>query len=128
MKTSPRRRLRFRYSRGWRRARTNPLAPKSSPRYGISLAVTPSKARHMPDKAAVASGPATGDGASVNPLRAGLASDQITDPCSVVFFGASGDLFKRMLLPAMWLMRVQGILPNDFAIVGFSRTEYSNDE
>jgi glucose-6-phosphate 1-dehydrogenase len=79
----------------------------------------------MPDAVATVSH----DGAGVtNPLRAGLQSDRISDPCSVVFFGASGDLFKRMLLPAMWLMRVQGILPNDFAIVGFSRTEYSNDE
>ena len=81
----------------------------------------------MPDKAAVASGPATGDGASVNPLRAGLASDQITDPCSVVFFGASGDLFKRMLLPAIYSMRLRGTLPADFALVGFARTPYSDE-
>jgi glucose-6-phosphate 1-dehydrogenase len=68
------------------------------------------------------------DGKGVNPLRAGLQSDRISDPATVVFFGASGDLFKRMLLPAMWSMRVRGILPNDFAIVGFARTEYSDDE
>ncbi|HET9029583.1 MAG TPA: glucose-6-phosphate dehydrogenase [Candidatus Aquilonibacter sp.] len=64
----------------------------------------------------------------INPLRAGLQTDRISDPATVVFFGASGDLFKRMLLPAMWAMRARGILPNDFAIVGFSRTEYSDDE
>jgi len=69
------------------------------------------------------------DGKSMtNPLRAGLQTDRISDPCSVVFFGASGDLFKRMLLPAMYMLRVSGILPNDFAIVGFSRTEYTDDQ
>ncbi len=64
----------------------------------------------------------------VNPLRAGLHVDRITDPCSIVFFGASGDLFKRMLLPAMYSLRMRGILPNDIAITGFSRTSYTNDE
>jgi glucose-6-phosphate 1-dehydrogenase len=76
---------------------------------------------------AVATVSADGKGLT-NPLRAGLHTDRISDPASVVFFGASGDLFKRMLLPAMWSLRVRGILPNDFAIVGFSRTEYTNDE
>src|SRR5579862_7973129 len=68
-----------------------------------------------------------GDGAAFNPLRAGLPSDRITDPCTIVFFGASGDLFKRMLLPAIYSMRLRGTLPTDFALVGFSRTEYDND-
>lgn len=65
---------------------------------------------------------------SENPLRAGLHTDRISDPCSLVFFGASGDLFKRMLLPAVYSLRLNGILPTDFAVVGFSRTKYSDDE
>jgi glucose-6-phosphate 1-dehydrogenase len=77
----------------------------------------------MPDAVATVSV----DGQAENPLRAGLVSDRITDPCSIVFFGASGDLFKRMLLPAMYSLRLHGVLPNDFAIVGFSRTEYTDD-
>ncbi|MEO9264080.1 MAG: glucose-6-phosphate dehydrogenase [Candidatus Baltobacteraceae bacterium] len=68
------------------------------------------------------------DGKHINPLRAGVQSDRVTDPCCIVFFGASGDLFKRMLLPAMYALRLQGILPADFAIVGFSRTSYSDDD
>ena len=67
------------------------------------------------------------DGKQTNPLRAGMHSDRISDPCSIVFFGASGDLFKRMLLPAMWALRLQGILPSDFAIVGFARSQYTDD-
>ncbi|MBV8355401.1 MAG: hypothetical protein JO101_08790, partial [Candidatus Eremiobacteraeota bacterium] len=47
----------------------------------------------------LAAAPPSGDGHARNPLRAGLDSDRISTPCSVVFFGASGDLFKRMLLP-----------------------------
>ncbi len=70
----------------------------------------------------------TTDGAAVNPLREGLApSDRIEDPCSIVFFGASGDLFKRMLLPAVYSMRCNGTLPTDFALVGFARTQYDDE-
>jgi glucose-6-phosphate 1-dehydrogenase len=78
----------------------------------------------MPEQAVLTQ--ATGDGAAVNPLREGLDSDRITDPCSVVFFGASGDLFKRMLLPAIYTMRLRGTLPTDFALVGFARSAYDD--
>ena len=70
---------------------------------------------------------APGDGTAVNPLREGLVEDRIANPCSAVFFGASGDLFKRMLLPAIYAMRLNGTLPTDFALVGFSRTKYDDD-
>ncbi|MGA8474339.1 MAG: glucose-6-phosphate dehydrogenase [Candidatus Cybelea sp.] len=79
----------------------------------------------MPEPAVLAH--AAGDGAAANPLREGLASDRITDPCSAVFFGASGDLFKRMLLPAIYTMRLRGTLPTDFALVGFARSAYDDD-
>lgn len=81
----------------------------------------------MPDEALATQARATGDGAAVNPLREGLAADRITNPCSAVFFGASGDLFKRMLLPAIYSMRLNGTLPTDFALVGFARTTYDDD-
>src|SRR6185437_12459248 len=68
------------------------------------------------------------DGAALNPLREGLpVSDRIDEPCSIVFFGASGDLFKRMLLPAVYSMRCNGTLPADFALVGFARTPFDDD-
>jgi glucose-6-phosphate 1-dehydrogenase len=77
---------------------------------------------------ATATATADGKASAANPLRAGLQSDRIADPCSIVFFGASGDLFKRMLLPAMYSLRVRGILPNDFALVGVAATEWSDEE
>jgi glucose-6-phosphate 1-dehydrogenase len=41
-------------------------------------------------------------------------------PCVMVIFGASGDLTKRKLLPALLNLAEEGLLPKDFAIVGFS--------
>jgi len=65
--------------------------------------------------------------ASPNPLRAGLDSNRIADPCNIVFFGASGDLTKRMLIPAMYNLRLGDVLPTNYGIVGFSRSEKSDD-
>jgi glucose-6-phosphate 1-dehydrogenase len=62
-----------------------------------------------------------------NPLRAGMQVDRIKDPCTIVFFGASGDLMKRMLLPAMYNLRISDTLPTNFGIVGVSRSELSDD-
>ncbi|HEX3670513.1 MAG TPA: glucose-6-phosphate dehydrogenase [Candidatus Cybelea sp.] len=76
---------------------------------------------------AIATVTPAGDGAASNPLREGLPADQITNPCSAVFFGASGDLFKRMLLPALYSMRLRGTLPTDFALVGFARRDYTDE-
>ncbi len=66
------------------------------------------------------------NGAAANPLRAGLDSNRIVDPCTIVFFGASGDLTKRMLMPAMYNLRLGDILPTSFGIIGFSRSEKSH--
>ena len=62
-----------------------------------------------------------------NPLREGLDTQRISDPCTIVFFGASGDLFKRMLLPSIYALRQRGTLPTNFALVGFARSKYDDD-
>lgn len=36
-----------------------------------------------------------------NPLRQGLSSDRVPAPCSLVIYGASGDLTHRKLVPAL---------------------------
>lgn len=81
----------------------------------------------MPDETVMTPAAPTMDGAATNPLRDGLPAERIANPCSAVFFGASGDLFKRMLLPAIYSMRLRGTLPTDFALVGFARSPYDDD-
>ncbi|MGH2636558.1 MAG: glucose-6-phosphate dehydrogenase [Actinomycetota bacterium] len=48
-------------------------------------------------------------------------------PQAVVIFGASGDLTKRKLLPAFYHLFLQGLLPKGFAIVGYARTEMTDE-
>jgi glucose-6-phosphate 1-dehydrogenase len=50
------------------------------------------------------------------------------DPQAVVIFGASGDLTRRMLLPAFYHLFMGGLLPEGFAIVGYARTAFSDEE
>lgn len=45
----------------------------------------------------------------------------------IVIFGASGDLTKRKLIPALYSLDVQDLLPEKFAIVGVSRSGLSDD-
>ncbi len=49
------------------------------------------------------------------------------DPVTVVIFGASGDLSKRKLIPALYHLEEAGYLPNRYAVVGFARTEMSDE-
>ena len=51
--------------------------------------------------------------------------ERIPEPCIVVIFGASGDLTKRKLLPALYHLDQQGLLPKDFAVVGVARRDLS---
>ena len=48
-------------------------------------------------------------------------------PCNLVIFGASGDLTKRKLLPAIFHLIQQGLLPDGFAIIGVDRDELDTD-
>ena len=48
-------------------------------------------------------------------------SERIPEPAIMVIFGASGDLTKRKLLPALFHLEQNGLLPKKFAIVGVAR-------
>jgi glucose-6-phosphate 1-dehydrogenase len=50
------------------------------------------------------------------------------DPCVMVIFGATGDLTKRLLVPALYNLARTGILPDKFAILGIGRAERSEEE
>lgn len=47
-------------------------------------------------------------------------------PCTVVIFGASGDLTKRKLIPALYHLKREKQMPNPFQIIGFARREKSD--
>jgi glucose-6-phosphate 1-dehydrogenase len=59
---------------------------------------------------------------SRNPLVQGLRLPRTPDPCALVIFGASGDLTKRKLFPAIYSLAVRNLLPEEVAIVGVART------
>lgn len=55
--------------------------------------------------------------------QAARTSERIPEPCVVVIFGASGDLTKRKLLPALFHLEQAGLLPEQFRIVGVARRD-----
>jgi len=62
-----------------------------------------------------------------NPLREGLRLERTPEPCTMVIFGASGDLTKRKLVPALYSLAQQSLLPGGFSIVGAARTPMSSE-
>ncbi len=50
------------------------------------------------------------------------------DPCVMVIFGATGDLTKRKLFPALYHLANDGFLSENFAVIGVGRQELSTDE
>jgi len=63
-----------------------------------------------------------------NPLRTGTTLHRTAEPCAVVIMGATGDLAHRMLLPALYNLAVDHLLPHGFAVVGFARQEQAHDD
>src|SRR2546421_11725299 len=62
-----------------------------------------------------------------NPLTEGLERLPV-HPTTLVIFGATGDLAKRKLLPAIYNLAREGALPERFNLIGVSRGEMSDDE
>ena len=53
---------------------------------------------------------------------------KIVEPCTVVIFGASGDLTARKLIPALYHLFIGKQLPSPFRIIGFARREKTDDQ
>jgi glucose-6-phosphate 1-dehydrogenase len=49
-------------------------------------------------------------------------------PCAIVIFGAGGDLTKRKLIPALYNLAKGKLLPEQFAIIGVSREDFSTEQ
>ncbi len=69
-------------------------------------------------------------GGRVNPLRDSRDKrlPRIAGPCGVVVFGVTGDLSRKKLMPAIYDLANRGLLPPGFALVGFARREWADQD
>src|SRR6201981_4222833 len=63
-----------------------------------------------------------------NPVREGLSTRAVPQPCTIVIFGATGDLTNRKLMPALYNLAADGDLPPAVAIIGFARRPKTDEE
>ena len=63
-----------------------------------------------------------------HPFLEGLSRHRGAPPTILVIFGASGDLTARKLIPALFNLTLDSLLPADFHLVGFGRKEVSDGE
>jgi glucose-6-phosphate 1-dehydrogenase len=65
-------------------------------------------------------------------VSVGLPSDSgrhsVAEPCSLVIFGASGDLTRRKLMPAIYNLLLDGMLPPRFAVIGTGRKDLQHED
>jgi glucose-6-phosphate 1-dehydrogenase len=62
-----------------------------------------------------------------NPLREGLRLERVPDPCTLVLFGATGDLAHRKVIPALYQLWRTNLLPHEFVVVAIGRRPYDDD-
>ena len=53
---------------------------------------------------------------------------KIKTPTIIVIFGATGDLSRKKLLPALFDLHQKWVLPKKFKIIGFARTDLTNNQ
>jgi glucose-6-phosphate 1-dehydrogenase len=63
-----------------------------------------------------------------NPLSEGLHEYRVVDPALMVIFGGTGDLARRKLLPAIYNLALQRVLPPGFAVVAVAREDRTDDQ
>jgi glucose-6-phosphate 1-dehydrogenase len=66
-------------------------------------------------------------GSGVNPLLDGLRIEPTPEPTALIIFGASGDLTRRKLLPALYHLSRGQRLPARFAVIGVARSPMTDD-
>ena len=50
-----------------------------------------------------------------------------SDNLIIVIFGASGDLASRKLIPAIYSLRMQALMPERYSVLGVGRTDFTDD-
>jgi len=63
-----------------------------------------------------------------NPLRTGPRLARTPQPCALVIFGATGDLAARKIVPALYNLALQRLLPAAFAVVGAARADLTSEQ
>jgi glucose-6-phosphate 1-dehydrogenase len=63
-----------------------------------------------------------------NPLLEGLELRRRPEPCVLAIFGASGDLTRRKIFPALYALAFRDLLPEQFAVLGVARTKQSSED
>ncbi|ETA06408.1 MULTISPECIES: glucose-6-phosphate dehydrogenase [Gordonia] len=73
---------------------------------------------------------AVGPDSWTNPLRdpRDKRLPRIAGPCSLVIFGVTGDLARKKLMPAVYDLANRGLLPPSFALVGFARRDWTDED
>jgi len=61
-------------------------------------------------------------------MAVGKAAQTKPDPCSFVIFGVTGDLAHRLVIPALYNLAANNLLPEKFCVVGIARKDMSSDE
>src|ERR1700690_4017169 len=54
--------------------------------------------------------------------------EQVPSPCGIIIFGASGDLTHRKLLPSLFTLAQENLLPKQFYILGVARSPMSDSD
>ena len=63
---------------------------------------------------------------SRHPFLKGLSKHRGAQPTVITIFGASGDLCARKLVPAIYNLALDNLLPADFSLVGYGRKPMSD--
>ncbi len=53
---------------------------------------------------------------------------RVPGPCALVVFGITGDLARKKLIPAVYDLANRGLLPPGFALLGFARRDWGDDD
>jgi glucose-6-phosphate 1-dehydrogenase len=70
------------------------------------------------------------EGEARNPLRdpRDRRLPRVAGPCGMVLFGVTGDLSRKKLMPALYDLANRGLLPPGFALVGFARRDWADED
>lgn len=53
---------------------------------------------------------------------------KVAGPCGMILFGVTGDLARKKIMPAIYDLANRGFLPPGFALVGFARREWADED